>query len=461
MPITRVARPPVSVLWKVDAAGALSACAYVLLLVLSRSKQDVHIAAFLGIMFTAWALLGLACTGKAPIPATRIWLWAIVFRIIGFFGQPVLEDDWYRYLWDGAVFATTGNPYDQPPGMFFGDPDVPPRLQPILDGINHPDVPTIYGPVCQVVFLISYWIAPGKLWPLKLMFIGADLVALGLLASMVKNIVARLFTYQRAAPGLLGWIVSNRLLLLYAWCPLLIKEVSFTAHPDILGIAFLIAALTVGRPRSVAIFCALAVGTKILAGLIAVLLLMRLPKRNWLTFGAVLAGLYFPFLVQGSFGDWAALRQFVGSWEFNSTLYGVMAIWMGTTAAKVICAALFLIFYVLYSWKWLRLADPHSAPRLCEALPRGDWVFGVFFLLSAVVNPWYLLWMLPFVAIFPTAAGITALVVISVAYAHGLNLPGSNLGPYDHPTWVRVVEVVTIFVAGSLPYLVPVRQTRA
>lgn len=407
-------------------AGALSLCGYALLLMYSRSARDVPIGAFLGIMFAAWACLGLACTART-IPARKIWFWAVAFRVVGFWGQPVLEDDWYRYLWDGAVFASTGNPYEKPPSSFFADPQVPEKFRAILDGINHPDVPTIYGPVCQYAFLASHWIAPGQLWPLKVLLSGADLATLGLLARMI----------------------TGRRLLLYAWCPLLIKEVAFTAHPDILGIAFLVAALSIKRPRSVAIFCALAVGTKIFAWLLVPLLLMQVPKKYWLTFGAVLVGLYFPFWVQGSLADWSALKQFAGTWEFNSTLYGVAAIWMGTTAARIVCASIFLIFYAGYAWKWK------------GDIPRGDWIFGAFFLLSAMVNPWYLLWMLPFVALFPSAAGIAALVIVSVAYAHGLNLPGTNLGAYDHPTWVRVVEVVTIFVAGSLQYLVSARQTRA
>lgn len=413
---------------RVDAAGALSVGAYGLLLVLSRGGQDVSIGAFLGIMFAAWALLGVACTGSAAVPVGKIWLWAIAFHLVGFFGQPVLEDDWYRYLWDGAVFAWSGNPYGKPPSMFFSDPQVPQKLQAILDGINHPDVPTIYGPVCQALFLISYWIAPGELWPLKLMLIAADLATI----------------------ALMGRLVRGRCLLLYAWCPLPIKEVAFTAHPDIVGIAFLLAALVIKRPRSVAMLCALAVGTKVIAAVLAVLLLLRLPKKYWLAFAGVLAGLYFPFWVQGSLADWSGVKEFASSWEFNSTIYGVLSIWMGDAAAKVLCAGLFLIVYGGYAAKWN------------GGVPRGDLLYGLFFLLSAVVNPWYVLWMLPFVAVYPSAAGIAAIVVIVLAYVHGLNLPGTDLGPYDHPTWVRVVEVVTIFVAGSVQFLLraPVRQIR-
>ena len=194
--------------------------------------------------------------------------------------------------------------------------------------------------------------------------------------------------------------------------------------------------------------CALAVGTKVIAALIAGLLLLRLPKKYWLTFFAVLAGLYFPFWVQGTLADWSAVKEFADSWEFNSTLYGVIAIWADHMSAKILCTALFLIFWALYALFWN------------GGVPRGDWLYGLFFLLSAVVNPWYLLWMLPFVAAFPIAAGVAALVVVTVAYAHGLNLPGTDLGPYDHPTWVRVVELVTIFVAGSLQFLLraPIRR---
>lgn len=406
----------------VDAAGALSVAAYGFLAGLSRGEQDVPLAGFLGIMFVAWVLLGCACS-TAKIPLGKIWFWAVALRAVGFLGAPVLEDDWYRYLWDGRVFMDTGNPYDKAPALFFADPQLPEHFQRILDGINHPDAPTIYGPVCQFAFLVSYLMAPGQLWPVKLLLITADLATLALLARMI----------------------DGRRLLLYAWCPLLIKEVAFTAHPETLGIAFMIAALVafLGKYfRTTAICLALAMGTKIFAGLIGALLLLRMPPRHWLSFGGVLVGLYFPFWVQGSWADWQALKLFAGTWEFNSTLFGVISIWTGSNAARLLCAGMFFVFYAVYAWKWK------------GDVPRGDWIFGAFFLLGAVVNAWYLLWLLPFVALFPTAAGVAALVIVSLAYVHGLNLPESMLGPYDHPWWVRVVEVITVFVAGSLQFLV-------
>ena len=127
-------------------------------------------------------------------------------------------------------------------------------------------------------------------------------------------------------------------------------------------------------------------------------------------------------------------------WEFNSTLFAVIANISGASAAKWICLFLFSIFYIYYAGRW------HL--NHTETIPRGDWVFGVFFLFSAVVNPWYLLWLLPFVAVFPSTPGVAALIVVTLSYVHGLNLPESGLRPYEHPLWVRWAEMVVLAAAG-------------
>ena len=106
---------------------------------------------------------------------------AVLFRLIGFFGGPLYEDDFYRYLWDGYRFWTAGSPYGSAPSQFFGREDLPGNLEEILGGVNNPDIPTIYGPVCQMTFLLAWWIAPGQLWPLKLIYPAADLGLMALL----------------------------------------------------------------------------------------------------------------------------------------------------------------------------------------------------------------------------------------------------------------------------------------
>jgi hypothetical protein len=82
-----------------------------------------------------------------------------------------------------------------------------------------------------------------------------------------------------------------------------------------------------------------------------------------------------------------------------------------------------------------------------RSLVPGHIVFGMFFLLAPVANPWYLLWMLPFLTLQPTVWGLSALAVVSLSYVHGLYLPDSGLPPYHHPEWVRPVEIATLAVA--------------
>jgi hypothetical protein len=137
-------------------------------------------------------------------------------------------------------------------------------------------------------------------------------------------------------------------------------------------------------------------------------------------------------------------------WEFNSTGYAVLKVALGEGGARLVSAALLagLMFWCFRNW-----ISPVSRSALqgsdvpSPVLPRGDWIFGAFFFLSPVVNPWYLLWFLPFVVLRPTAAGVTALIAVSLAYAHGLNLGDESLGAYGHPAWVRPVEITAVLLA--------------
>ncbi len=165
---------------------------------------------------------------------------AILFRAIGFVGAPIYENDYFRYLWDGRTFAVTGSPYGKAPAESFGDDTLAAPFPEILSQINYPDIPTIYGPVTELSFLLAYYVSPGALWPLKLFYIAADLATLWLLANLMP---------------------FSRNLLLYAWSPLLIKEVAFTAHPDVLAAACMVAAaLALQSGRNIAGGLALRIG---------------------------------------------------------------------------------------------------------------------------------------------------------------------------------------------------------
>ena len=97
-----------------DAVGFWCALGYAALAVLARQPGEPPLPAFL--LLVAWT--GLPVFGlylhfrrrEEPFPLGRLIFWAVAFRVCGLAGGPFYEDDFYRYLWDGYRFATTGSP---------------------------------------------------------------------------------------------------------------------------------------------------------------------------------------------------------------------------------------------------------------------------------------------------------------------------------------------------------------
>ena len=416
-------KEPVAARRWVDAAGLWCALGYALLAVLARQPGEPGLVQFYALV--AWtglpvfALYFYFLRHEGPVPLGRMILWAVVFRLCGLAGGPFFEDDFFRYLWDGYRFATAGTPYGVAPEAFFVDPGVPAAFQSVLDRINSPDLPTIYGPTTQLVFLVGYWLQPANVGALQSIIILIDLATVGLLL--------------RLAP--------SRNVLLYAWCPLVVKEIAFTAHPEGIGVCLLMAAIVLARERhwrSTALCLGLAAGAKIFALVLAPLVLLRARLAHWLLFAVTLAVLYAPFALTGG-TDLDSLFVFAREWEFNSAAFGLLSTGLPRLETMAVLGLAFVAF-------WMRQAM-HLYRHPGTVIPRGDWIFGAFLVVSPVINPWYLLWLLPFAAIFPSAWAWTASVAVLLAYITGINLNASELQAYQQPAWVRPLEFGAILLA--------------
>ena len=400
----------------VDLVGLWCALGYAALAFLARQPGEPDLSVFF--LLVAWTSLPVFSLylylhwRDEPFPLSRLIFWAVVFRICGLAGGPFFEDDFYRYLWDGYRFATTGTPYGSVPEAFFGDPGVPVTFHRILDGVNYPELPTIYAPVTQVVFLLGYWLNPGSVAVLQLILIVVDLATIALLL--------------RLAPA--GHV------MLYAWCPLVVKEIAFTAHPDGLGICLLLAAVVLSRNHrwcSSAVCLGMAVGAKIFALVLAPLVLVGAGFGPWVLFIVTLAASYAPFVLQGG-TDFESLMVFAREWEFNSAAFGLLTTVLRPFESKLVLGLLCGVCWASYYFRYSR---SHT-----REVPRGDWLYGMLFMASPVINPWYLLWVLPFAAIAPSISAWTASVAVFLAYVTGLNLNAGDLQPYQQPVWVRPLE---------------------
>ncbi len=408
----------------VDAAGLGCALAYGVLAWSARQSGEPPLVLFLAAgVWAALLTFGLYAYHRrnpgAALPLGRLIGWAIVFRIFGLLGGPIYEDDFYRYLWDAFRFAQDGTPYGIAPEAFFAEPGVPAQFQRILDQVNYPEVPTIYGPVTQLVFLLGYGLSPGSLAALQVPLVLIDLLTIGLLL--------------RLAPA--------RAVLLYAWCPLVIKEIAFTAHPDGVAVSLLLAAVVLGqreRPHGAAACLALAVGAKVMALLLVPFVLARARLVHWGVFAGTLVLLYLPFVLQGG-TDLGTLVIFAREWEFNAALFSFLKPWMSNPAARATCGLALAAGIAWYYFAYRRSGS--------TSVPRGDWIYGGLLALWPVVNAWYLLWLLPFAVIRPSAWAWTASVAVLLSYVTGLNLDNLQMEPFGHPVWVRPVEYGLISLA--------------
>ena len=407
----------------VDAAGLWCALGYSALAFLARQPAEPDLAWFFALVaWTGLPVFGLYWYFREhgePFPVGRMFFWAAVFRVCGLVGGPFFEDDFYRYLWDGFCFATTGTPYGAVPEDFFLDPSIPVAFHGVLDGINNPELPTIYAPLTEVFFLVGYWLQPGSILTLQSILVLVDLLTIGLLL--------------RLAPP--------RGVMLYAWCPLVVKEIAFTAHPDGLGVCLLLAAIFLARGRrwrSASICLGLAAASKVFALVLVPLVLVNARARYWILAGITMAAMYAPFVLGGATGV-ASLQVFAREWEFNSAAFALLTAVFRPLDAKLALGVMYAAFWVHYAVK-----SRNDGP---DAIPRGDWLYGAMLAVSPVINPWYLLWLLPFAAVFPSAWAWTASVAVLLSYISGIHLNDYLLQPYQQPAWARLLEFGLILLA--------------
>jgi alpha-1,6-mannosyltransferase len=371
-----------------------------LLLLWGSGAEQPLIATLGGAALGSAALLWLAFDQRFEhVPLRWVFMLALLLRVIAAFASPLLEDDHQRYLWDGWRSATALDPYRLPPSAWFGDASLPQRWQDVLGAINHPDIPTIYGPVLQALFALGHVIAPAQLWPLQGLLVVADLLLLYLLA-------------RRG--------VGARWLLVYALHPLVLKEAVTSAHPDALvALCLLLALIAWQRSRAVmvGVLLGMAVGTKVAALVVLPLLLWapndRQPRDalRWaLSVGAAcittVALLYLPFIAAGG-SDAAALSVFSTTWRFNPLLYRIVEALLPAAEARPAAALLIIAGVAVIAWRWRQQTqrEPNAPPPLDAALV-------LLLLLSPVVNPWYWLWVLA-LAVWMRRTSVVAIAAVS------------------------------------------------
>ncbi len=333
---------------------------------------------------------------------------ALFLHLVALFGVPAFEDDYYRFIWDGWQIATFGTPYGTPPEAFFADTQVPIALREILEGVNNPDVPTIYGPALELLFAGVFALAGTEILGLRLAFVLANLA---LIALMLRRYPA-----QRVA--------------LYAWSPLVVSEVALHVHPDgVMALALFAGVLLLRvRPILAGVLFAIAAGVKLVA-LAAWPLLLRTRPVATLSATATLTGLYAVFLMQESGAGFESTVTFATQWHFNPLAYQPILWVMPSDPARFVTAAIAGMGVI-----WLHARSEGRIDITIAAL------FGLILFFAPAVNAWYLLWLLPFAVAGGQTWPFAATVALPLSYLTGLNLGDESLLPFEVHIAARLIE---------------------
>lgn len=321
----------------------------------------------------------------------------LVMRAAGFFAQPVLEDDYFRYLWDGAVAAEGINPYLFSPYEAVSGKagealeTLAAESGAVAERINHPHLTTIYPPATQVFFAVSHLVSEWSAGAWRSVLLGADIAVFFILRAMA---------------------LKKTNLIIYWWNPLVVFTVFFSCHFDSLIFPFALGAVwAAGGNRK---FCAVALlSLSVAVKLWTVALIAPLAR----TFGANVKKIFpplalfaltasvliSPLFIWGT-AENSGLLAYAGKWENNSSFFRIVLFISEKTAGLLgfhmghgqLAARIFTAFavaggaaYAFFSGRW---NEGDTAGRCL-------FVSAFVFLVIPAQFPWYYCWVVPFLAL--------------------------------------------------------------
>ncbi len=374
-----------------------------------------------------------------------ILLFGLAFRVTFVNSTPILENDFYRYLWDGAVVASGVNPYEHSPHSvseeFLGEKleNLKQRYGATLEKINHPHIKTIYPPVAQFFFTLSYWISPMNLEAWRILLLLFDLTTFALVLLSLKK---------------LGLPLQNS--LIYWWNPLLVKEIFNSVHMDVLVLPFALGAMLLflyGRKKLWAPALSIAAGIKLWPALLFGVFIKTLTgKRERVVAVALfiftLAIVFSPMMV-AQIDSSSGIVAYGKSWQNNSPFFSLVvggsrsvlqtldihpghAHWYSRVVILLIM--LFWKFYVVFMCRDL---DIYRKTLL---------IAGGLFLLSPTQFPWYYTWVVPFLCVARSPGFLLLTALLPLYYLQYWLIDGKHGAFTNMVVWIEFAPVWILLV---------------
>jgi alpha-1,6-mannosyltransferase len=341
----------------------------------------------------AIALIERSPTDRWTLPI--LLLAAFGARVTAIVHPPFLSTDIYRYVWDGKVQAAGINPFRYIPAdphlAFLRDAQIYPHIN------RRTYAHTIYPPGAQIFFLLVARLHASVIFMKSALLVCEAVTCAALIRCLT----------------LLGQ--PRERVLLYAWQPVCVWEIGSSGHIDALAVTAIALALMArlqGRPRGAVAW----LGAATLVKLYPVVLFPAFLRRRivgplLLLVGIVAAG-YLPYISVGR-GVFGFLPEYAKEEGIDS---GVRffpldvidrAIHISIPSSAYIAACMVLMA-ALALWAWRAGVNRQACVAAGLVLATG------LTLCFSPHYPWYFLWLLPFLTLWPWRPAF--FLVIGVTY---------------------------------------------
>lgn len=372
---------------------------------------------------------------------------------------PILEVDFNRYLWDGAVTANGLNPYKYSPNEIQnieqiqnGIPEDYLKLARESNGIpakiNHSDLKTVYPPVTQIAFALAYMISPWDIIAWRFVLLAVDVIALVLLFKIFRQLNLSVF-----------WLV------IYWWNPLLIKEIFNSAHMDVLIFPFIIGAVLVhlrGKGYSAIVLLAIAVGVKLWPVLLLPFFLknkLLKPKELILSialFGIIVLALLAPVYLTG-FDLNSGFINYSERWQLNDAIFKLL-VWISQPGLELFnihpgykfLTARYIVVILMFACTLYLVIRKQESPK--AFVDHCQWIIAALFFLIPTQFPWYSLWLLPFLTIRPRFSLLLLTATLPLYYLRYFFDPRGMVEIFDFGiVWIEYIPI-WIFLGREIYY---------
>lgn len=380
----------------------------------------------------------------------------ILFRFVFLIAEPNLSQDFYRFIWDGALIKHGINPYLFTPNeLMVGSLSIAesfnisqiPNAKILFDGMGELSAKhhSNYPPINQILFAVAAFLGMGKvmssiIW-LRLLIIAADIG--------IFFFGRKLLQALNLSPHLIFWYFIN---------PLVIIELTGNLHFEgVMLFFFLWALFLISKGKY--ILAAPVYTASILLKLVPLLFLplflrylgIKKALLFYLTAGLSMLFYALPFFTPELLGNYArTIELWFSNFEFNASLYNLIKhIGVHYFDAKpwqliksygffVKSAIVILLFFLTFQRKDQILTGLLGSMFI---------VLCTFYFLSATVHPWYVAFVL-FLSLFTNYrfALLWSFLVVLSYFAY-------SQPNFEENLWLLFLEYLVVFSFISYEFL--------